>query len=57
MEIAVNEDIRLCGIVSGSQKKWLVGAHGFEVVVYDIHRMQILQSACCLCELQGYFRI
>ena len=33
------------------------GAHGFEVAVYDIHRMQVLQSACCLCKLQGYFRI
>jgi len=29
------------------------GTHGLEVAVYDIHRMQVLQSACCLCELQG----
>jgi len=31
--------------------------HGLEVAVYDIHRMQVLQSACCLCELQEYFRV
>jgi len=30
--------------------------HRLEVAVYDIHGMQVLQSACCLCELQGYFR-
>jgi len=28
MEIVVNEDIRLYGIVSGSQKKWLVTRTG-----------------------------
>ena len=33
------------------------GTHGLQIAVDDIHRMQVLESACCLCKLQGDIRI
>ena len=34
--------------------KTVSGAYGLEVAVDNIHRMQVLQSAGSICELQGY---
>jgi len=44
-----------------NRQRWLPeeidGTRWFEVTVYNIHRVEVLQSAGCFCELQGYFRI
>jgi len=49
--------IFVCSESSGVARRVVGGTHGLEIAVYDIHRMQILKSARCLCKLQEYFRI
>jgi hypothetical protein len=55
-KIGVDQDVRLGGIESTIYKTPIYIAYWFKVAVDHVHRMQVLQSNCCFCELIGYFR-
>ena len=44
-------------IISIDVRETVGGTHRLQVAMYDLHRMQILESACCLCKLRGDIRI